>query len=516
MNRLNSYTLGDNFVTPEKRLSAMLTQQGSKGGPSLSWQETMGRIAQQLMGGYLANSDQKNLDTAYGVFGKKVPNVTTEAPTYSPEQVQNFASQGNGISRGLRDTDVAEAHMDVLKAPVLQPQANTIQEENIGPAQPQGPQQGVDGSGWNQMPDFSGERGVHDTNTYAGIPNADPRAQIAELMAGNQTQTTAPEMSQRDYMMQQLQGLENNPYAKRLLAQLTMQGMDRDYTTSTEQALYERGRKDDVTDRDLGFQNKIDVKTIGQGTGPFKGNSEYAQNSNILINGDPSSPIYRAAYNQMSQPKTSFDPKTGRPIHVTPNMSAYRPPTGVGAGTAPQAPGQPTVTMGEGDGRSSKYSDVQNKASGFYGRMLSANEAMEGVLAGADGIPGTPDDVKYEDVNSLGQTMKNAVPLFGNNMISNDKQQLQQAQENWVSAVLRRESGAVLGEEEIVRENKKYFPQYGDSKETIAQKALARKEAEQGMLQSTEGAWEADQEKQKNKGQRKGEPNHGWKIEKVN
>ena len=88
-----------------------------------------------------------------------------------------------------------------------------------------------------------------------------------------------------------------------------------------------------------------------------------------------------------------------------------------------------------------------------------------------------------------------AVPFFGTSWISNERQQLQQAQENWVSAVLRRESGAVLGDDEIVRENKKYFSQYGDSKETIAQKVLARKKAEEGMLESSGGAWEAAQEK---------------------
>ena len=202
-----------------------------------------------------------------------------------------------------------------------------------------------------------------------------------------------------------------------------------------------------------------------------------AQYSNILLNGDPNSPIYQAAYNEMAQPKTTFDATTNQMISVTPDMSAYRPPAESATGQPPKVqlpktpPGQPTVSYEDGRGRTKPYNDAQNKASGFYSRMLSANTAMGGVLAGEDGIQGTADDVKYDDVNSLNQTMKNAVPFFGNTMISNERQQLQQAQENWVSAVLRRESGAVLGDDEIVRENKKYFPQYGDSKKNDCSKS---------------------------------------------
>jgi hypothetical protein len=61
------------------------------------------------------------------------------------------------------------------------------------------------------------------------------------------------------------------------------------------------------------------------------------------------------------------------------------------------------------------------------------------------------------------------------------RQQYRQAQENWVTANLRPESGAVIGVDEMEKEIQKYFPQTNDSPETIAQKARARRDTELAM-----------------------------------
>jgi hypothetical protein len=65
--------------------------------------------------------------------------------------------------------------------------------------------------------------------------------------------------------------------------------------------------------------------------------------------------------------------------------------------------------------------------------------------------------------------------------LSGPEQRLLQAQRDWVRAKLRKESGAVIAEEEMRDEMLTYFPQPGDSAETIAQKAEARKRAERQM-----------------------------------
>ena len=57
---------------------------------------------------------------------------------------------------------------------------------------------------------------------------------------------------------------------------------------------------------------------------------------------------------------------------------------------------------------------------------------------------------------------------------SAEQQQVDQARRNFISAVLRKESGAAIGVDEYANEERKYFPQLGDSKEVIKQKQEAR------------------------------------------
>ena len=64
---------------------------------------------------------------------------------------------------------------------------------------------------------------------------------------------------------------------------------------------------------------------------------------------------------------------------------------------------------------------------------------------------------------------------------SSGRQQYRQAQENWVTANLRAESGAVIGTDEMEKEIKKYFPQVDDDAPVIKQKIQARKAAELAM-----------------------------------
>jgi hypothetical protein len=60
-------------------------------------------------------------------------------------------------------------------------------------------------------------------------------------------------------------------------------------------------------------------------------------------------------------------------------------------------------------------------------------------------------------------------------------QQLDQAKRDFVNAVLRRESGAVIADSEFDNADKQYFPQVGDSKDVIEQKARNRAVAIEGM-----------------------------------
>jgi hypothetical protein len=64
-----------------------------------------------------------------------------------------------------------------------------------------------------------------------------------------------------------------------------------------------------------------------------------------------------------------------------------------------------------------------------------------------------------------------------NSLNTSEFQLFDQAKRNFITANLRKESGAAIGKEEYSNEEKKYFPQPGDSKEVIAQKSRAREQA---------------------------------------
>ena len=64
---------------------------------------------------------------------------------------------------------------------------------------------------------------------------------------------------------------------------------------------------------------------------------------------------------------------------------------------------------------------------------------------------------------------------------SPDLQQYRQAADDWIRSKLRRESGAVIAEEEMAKEYEIYFPQLGDSQPVLDQKKKARAEASNSM-----------------------------------
>ena len=80
------------------------------------------------------------------------------------------------------------------------------------------------------------------------------------------------------------------------------------------------------------------------------------------------------------------------------------------------------------------------------------------------------------------------VPLIGDylrtQVTSPIQQQYRQAQENWVRANLRKESGAVIGSDEMADEIRNYFPQPGESAQVIQQKQLARQVTQDAMKTS--------------------------------
>ncbi len=127
-----------------------------------------------------------------------------------------------------------------------------------------------------------------------------------------------------------------------------------------------------------------------------------------------------------------------------------------------------------------EFDQAQVKAAGFANRMAGARANMSGVKS------------TYKDFDPANMKDHAALSVpFGNYAVSEPFQLYRQAQEDWVRAKLRLESGAVIGDEEMAREISTYFPMPGDKPATIEQKRKARETAENNLIEESQGAYDS-------------------------
>ena len=149
-------------------------------------------------------------------------------------------------------------------------------------------------------------------------------------------------------------------------------------------------------------------------------------------------------------------------------------------------------------GKSTALTESQGNATAYGMRMKEANAILEplekagktntglikGVVGGTVGLIPLLGD-KLEDVSG---SVFNALPqVLGG--LSPDQQKVAQARINFITAILRKESGAAIGRDEFATAEKNYFPKPGDDAAAIAQKQQARKTAIRAMeIQAGPGA----------------------------
>lgn len=151
----------------------------------------------------------------------------------------------------------------------------------------------------------------------------------------------------------------------------------------------------------------------------------------------------------------------------------------------------------------SNLTETQGKATTFAARMADAENTIQAMES--KGVSGS-------DLRTIA-----AGNGLTNWAASPEGQQYRQAQENWVTANLRQESGAAIGKDEMAKDVRKFFPTPGDSDAVKAQKSQARAVAQQGMaVQAGPGASQI-QKILANAGATQSPPAaNGWKVEKVN
>ena len=119
--------------------------------------------------------------------------------------------------------------------------------------------------------------------------------------------------------------------------------------------------------------------------------------------------------------------------------------------------------------QASKILDDLDKTIDFTGVGTGVQEAANPLNVIASYIPGVANNIQYGSM--LPDWMK------GEEVLMKD-----QAQRNFVNAILRRESGAVISASEFDNAARQYFTQWGDTDETISQKAANRRLAAAAVM----------------------------------
>lgn len=226
-----------------------------------------------------------------------------------------------------------------------------------------------------------------------------------------------------------------------------------------EQAMSRQSEIDALNARNI--ESQIAARTHDMNTvpGAFSGNGIEAQMLNIVLDDSipDSDPRKVLARQRLQRPVTTVTPSgtyieegynlsdlTGSPVTQTTEPASENPP-----GFVPKKP-----------------TDGEKLSAGFYDRMISAESELA--------------RLGDYDPTTLTETVRGRT----NATSSKEKQQYNQASSDWIRAKLRKESGAVIGDEEMKREYETYFPIFGDSAEVIAQKARARVIAQNAMATS--------------------------------
>lgn len=149
--------------------------------------------------------------------------------------------------------------------------------------------------------------------------------------------------------------------------------------------------------------------------------------------------------------------------------------TGVGPDGKPmRVVDHPGVVMPSEATTDKPATDAQNLAAGFADRMAFSAKTVEALER---------DPAFRKELVSVVRAPSGggSIPKVGNWLMTPQGKAYKQAQENWVRANLRKESGAAIGDEERASETTTYFPQPGDTDQVIEQKAELRRIAEANM-----------------------------------
>lgn len=157
--------------------------------------------------------------------------------------------------------------------------------------------------------------------------------------------------------------------------------------------------------------------------------------------------------------------------------AGYRATASGGLEFIPGGPADPNAA------KKASPTEFQGKSAAFGSRAQEADRIL-GELAGNYSPAG------INTKNAVGSTplIGGALEAGANSMLSDNSQKAEQAQRDFMNAILRQESGAAIGKDEFNNGKRQYFPQPGDSAAVIEQKASNRRLAVQGLINNAGNA----------------------------
>lgn len=163
-------------------------------------------------------------------------------------------------------------------------------------------------------------------------------------------------------------------------------------------------------------------------------------------------------------------------------MGASAPAQQPQGGIAPQV-GIPGQLMGKNAATGAKLTESQANANLYAGRMDAANQILNTLEDKGVDKPNIAYLATQNAPSWLGGGQNGMLSSMANAVQNPEQQRVEQARLDFMTADLRKQSGASISPTEYENEIKQYFPVVGDSKEVIAQKRAARARAIAGIQQ---------------------------------
>ena len=225
----------------------------------------------------------------------------------------------------------------------------------------------------------------------------------------------------------------------------------------------------------------IEIKAAKlQKQGPFAGTSMTAQSMNTLLalspkmeagDADPQEEqLYRLAYGYLSKPRVETrETDQGTTTVRVPgqDMSAFYRPEGFS---------EDEEVIGR---TSAKFTESQSNAAAFANRMAAGLDIFDELTTSGY------DPTKFRDY--VASNLPKSVSGF---VATPEGQRYMAAKTDFITAVLRKESGAAISVSEFEKEDRKYFPQPGEGRDVIEQKRKARQRALESMKAQSGPAYE--------------------------